>query len=443
MKKINRIFSNMNANVAAPGAVLIVALLALVGGGLDLMSVSNQKAALQDLADNAALAAVQEMAITAQDAARVEAVALSFTDHSDLLIATVDTKVDLEQREVTVSLKANPRTNFPEMLSSMESLSASATARLSGRGGNICMIGLSPEAMSTLRLKSRARITAETCAIYSNSTSSSSMWVASTAAVKADLICVAGGYQGGAIASDKLDELNNTMLEDCTPVTDPLSMRMKPAIGACDYVNTVISKSAALKPGVYCGGLIVDGGKATLEPGEYIVTGGPLHIGRNGTLEGENVGFYLSGPEAKLEFDYDSNIALSAPKDGILTGLLMFSSPYETTTPTSHSKRPSHQKRDRKRDRSRMTDGVQKADHYIRSDNARRLVGTIYLPNGKLLIDGRKPIADRSEYTVIIADTFELQDGPNLVLRTDYHLSDIPVPAGVGPVTERQPRLVN
>ena len=87
-------------------------------------------------------------------------------------------------------------------------------------------------------------------------------------------------------------------------------------------------------------------------------------------------------------------------------------------------------------------DGVQKADHYIRSDNARRLVGTIYLPNGKLLIDGRKPIADRSEYTVIIADTFELQDGPNLVLRTDYHLSDIPVPTGVGPVAEKEPRLI-
>lgn len=442
MKKIGSIFSDLRANVAVPGAVLFCGLLALVGGGLDLMSVSNQKASLQELADSAALAAVHELAVTDEDPDRVEAVARYYAESSEWALTKFDTQIDLDAREVTVFLASKPRTNFPEMFSGMEDLSASATARLSGRGGNICMIGLSPEAMSTLRLKSRSRITAETCAIYSNSTSSSSMWVASTAEVKADLICVAGGYQGGAMNGGDSDELRNTMLEDCKPVTDPLAMRIKPEIGACDYTNTVVRNSEELDPGVYCGGLIVNGGKARLNPGEYLITGGPLHVTNNGTLAGEHVGFYLSGPEAKLQFDYDSNIAVSAPKEGILTGMLLFSSPYEAASAAASSSSKKRRRLKKDRERSRRTDGVQKADHYIRSDNARRLVGTIYLPNGKLLIDGRKPIADRSEYTVIIADTFELQDGPNLVLRTDYHLSDIPVPAGVGPVADQEPRLV-
>ena len=409
---------------------MLVALLALVGGGLDLMSVSNQKASLQDLADGAALAAVHELAVTAEDAERPKEVARYYAETSEWVLTKFDAQVDLQAREVTVMLAAKPVTNFPEMLSGMEDLSATATARLSGRGGNICMIGLSPEAMSTLRLRSRSRITANSCAIYSNSTSKSSMWIDSTAEVSADLICVAGGYKGGAVSGSKLDEdLRSAMTEDCMPVTDPLAMRVKPTVGACDYSGTVITKSEVLSPGVYCGGIIVDGGKATLQPGEYVLTGGPLHVSNNGTLKGENVGFYLSGPDAKLEFDYDSNIAVSAPKTGILTGMLLFSSPFGEGVATKQMKK-------------RKTDGVKKAAHYIRSDNARRLVGTIYLPNGKLLIDGRKPIADRSEYTVIIADTFELQDGPNLVLRTDYHLSDIPVPAGVGPVAKKEPRLV-
>lgn len=439
MKKIGRIFKNVGANVAAPGAVMLVALLALVGGGLDLMSVSNQKASLQDLADGAALAAVHELAVTAEDAERLIEVARYYAETSEWALTKFDAQVDLQAREVTVTLAAKPVTNFPEMLSGMEDLSATATARLSGRGGNICMIGLSPEAMSTLRLRSRSRITADSCAIYSNSTSESSMWIDSTAEVSADLICVAGGYKGGAVSGNNLDEeLRSSMTEDCMPVSDPLAMRLKPTVGACDFTNTVIKTSKVLGPGVYCGGIVVDGGKATLKPGEYILTGGPLHVSSNGTLKGENVGFYLSGPEAKLEFDYDSNIAVSAPKTGILTGLLLFSSPYESTPVETTSRR----KRKRARRSDRLVSGVRQADHYIRSDNARRLVGTIYLPNGKLLIDGRKPIADRSEYTVIIADTFELQDGPNLVLRTDYHLSDIPVPAGVGPVAEKEPRLV-
>lgn len=444
MKKIVRIFSKNDANVAVPGAVIFVAALALVGGALDLMSVSNQNAALQELADNAALAAVREMAITADDGDRIEAVAKSFSARTDLLIESVVTNVNLEDREVRVDLTARPRTNFPEMFDSLEAMSVSATARLSGQGGNICMIGLSPDAISTLRLRSMARITAESCAIYSNSTSAQSMSVASTAEVKAELICVAGGYQGGALPSNSSEDLNSTMLEDCAAVDDPLAMRMSPEYSSCDYHNTYITGSENLDPGVYCGGLIVDSGKASLRPGEYIVAGGPLMVTNNGTLKGDHVGFYLAGDDAKIQFDYDANIDVSAPREGVMAGLLLYSSPFEEKLGETMEMVESRTSADLQIARSamRQADGLKWPDHTIRSDNARRMVGTIYLPNGKLLIDGRNPIADRSEYTVIIADTFELQDGPNLVLRTDYHLTDIPVPDGVGPVAEKQARLV-
>lgn len=433
MKKFSHLFSNRRGNVAAPGAIFFVVILLLVGGTLDMMSVSNQKSSLQDLADNAALAAVNELAITSDDAARVKAVAASFAENPNLKILSVNTTVNLELREVTVAISAEPKTNFPKSMANLKTVETTATARLSGRGGNVCMIGLSPTAISTLSLRSRARITADSCAIYSNSTSRSSIWVASTAEVAAELICVAGGYQGPA------NDAQHSTVEDCTPIKDPLSMRAGPAVDTCDFTNTVVTTTKALDPGTYCGGLIVDGGTAKLSSGEYIIMDGPLSITNNGTIEGEYVGFYLYGPDAKVQFDYDSNIALSAPKEGVMTGLLLYSSPYEAALATKKIKTV-----DRMVDRNlRRTDGVKKPDHYIRSDNARRLVGTIYLPNGKLLIDGRSPIADRSEYTVIIADTFELQDGPNLVLRTDYHLSDIPVPEGVGPMEEKQARLVN
>lgn len=444
MKKIVRIFSNKDANVAVPGAVMFVGLLAMVGGALDLMSVSNQKSALQELADNAALAAVREMAITADDKQRIEAVAKSFSERTDLLVQSVVTDVNLEDREVRVDLTARPKTNFPEIFDSLDAMSVSATARLSGRGGNICMIGLSPTAMSTVRLRSMARITAESCAIYSNSTSAQSMSVASTAEVKAELICVAGGYQGGALSTDSSEDLNSTMLEDCTPVDDPLAMRMSPDYAACDFYDTYITGSENLNPGVYCGGLIVDSGKAKLSAGEYIITGGPLMVTNNGTVQGDHVGFYLAGEDAKIQFDYDANIDVSAPREGPMAGLLLYSSPFEKKLGEKFEmvERRSGANLQVAANAMRKADGLKWPDHTIRSDNARRMVGTIYLPNGKLLIDGRNPIADRSEYTVIIADTFELQDGPNLVLRTDYHLTDIPVPDGVGPVTEKQARLV-
>jgi hypothetical protein len=54
--------------------------------------------------------------------------------------------------------------------------------------------------------------------------------------------------------------------------------------------------------------------------------------------------------------------------------------------------------------------------HRIYSNNAGKLLGTIYMPNGALYIDSKKLLADRSDYTVIIARSVELFDGPDLVL---------------------------
>jgi hypothetical protein len=76
---------------------------------------------------------------------------------------------------------------------------------------------------------------------------------------------------------------------------------------------------------------------------------------------------------------------------------------------------------------------VKLREYRIISDDARLLLGTIYLPSGRLIIDSKKPVADRSAYTVIIARRVELYEGPNLYLNTDYAATDIPLPKGIGP----------
>ena len=73
-------------------------------------------------------------------------------------------------------------------------------------------------------------------------------------------------------------------------------------------------------------------------------------------------------------------------------------------------------------------------EHKILSDDARLLLGTIYMPQGRLIIDATKPIADKSAYTVMVVRRIDLHDGPNLVLNSDYSATDVPVPKGVGPV---------
>lgn len=67
----------------------------------------------------------------------------------------------------------------------------------------------------------------------------------------------------------------------------------------------------------------------------------------------------------------------------------------------------------------------------ILSDDARVMVGTVYVPKGELIIDASNPIADQSAYTAVVADKMRLYGGPHLVLNTKYSDTDVPVPDGI------------
>jgi hypothetical protein len=40
------------------------------------------------------------------------------------------------------------------------------------------------------------------------------------------------------------------------------------------------------------------------------------------------------------------------------------------------------------------------------------LLGTIYMPHGRLIIDANEPIADKSAYTVLVVQRVDLQPAP-------------------------------
>jgi hypothetical protein len=104
-----------------------------------------------------------------------------------------------------------------------------------------------------------------------------------------------------------------------------------------------------------------------------------------------------------LTFERASSIDLTAPSSGPMAGLLMFEA------------------------RSQPTAAV----HRILSDDARNLLGTIYLSRGRLHVDATRPVADRSAYTAIVARMLTLYGGPHLVLNANYELTDVPVPDGI------------
>jgi hypothetical protein len=121
-------------------------------------------------------------------------------------------------------------------------------------------------------------------------------------------------------------------------------------------------------------------------------------------------------------FEAATTINISAPKDGPLTGILVYDDPSGAPAPV-----------DSKTYKAYAKQGKSPREHLILSDNARTLLGTIYMPRGRLIIDATKPVADRSAYTVLVVQQLDLYSGPNLILNTDYSASDVPVPPGLGP----------
>ena len=71
----------------------------------------------------------------------------------------------------------------------------------------------------------------------------------------------------------------------------------------------------------------------------------------------------------------------------------------------------------------------------IDADNVEALLGVIYIPEARLVIDGSEDVARDSAWTVIVAKYLELKGSPTLYINANYNTSSVPVPSGVGPST--------
>ena len=410
-----RFFKATNGNMT----VLFGLLLPVVVGGaalaVDIGRMVDERMQLQSVADAAALAAAHELYLANATEQQVVAVAETFARSNAVdKTGTLAVNADVVQARhasssgvgdaVEVALSKTVETTIARylMADSFE-ISAFSRARVTG-GSRICVVGLANDNNATIQLADMAKLTAPTCSVYSNSTKAKGLQSINSALLYTEMTCSAGGAYGG------VSNYRPAALTDCPQIEDPLAARPAPKVGHCDYTNlTVDGGSRTLMPGVYCGGLTITKTASVIaKPGVYIIKDGDLTVDKTASLSGENVGFYLAGSNSTFTFSKEAVVELTAPKSGVMAGLLFFQDRAANDNQTFR----------------------------ITSNNARVLLGTIYLPKGVLVVDADMSVADKSAYTAIVAKRLELLSSPNLVLNTDYGLTDIPVPDGVGQVSD-------
>ncbi|MGJ3265163.1 MAG: pilus assembly protein TadG-related protein [Salinarimonas sp.] len=386
-------------------SLAVVPILGAAGLAVDATAWYGARASLQAAADTAAIAAAREMRLANTPADRLEAGAETSAREAiaargfDPATAHIVARVDPRSYAVSIDIASPLERVFSRMVTdAFAQVAVTATARLSG-SAPVCVVALDGSGPKALHLEKRAAMEATRCGVFSNSTHMQGLRIDDSASMRAAMICSSGGHFGRGTA------FVPTPRTECPPILDPLAGRAAPTVGSCDFENTHVRADTYLLPGVYCGGIRISrGARVNLGSGLYVIKGGELRVD-DGELVGRYTSFYFTGENATIDFRKQSRIDLTAMRDGPIAGILFF--------------------QDRTAEEGR--------DFRISSDNARNLLGTIYLPRGDLHVDAEESVADISAYTVIVARRLELSEGPVLTLNTDYNATDIPVPEGVGP----------
>lgn len=434
-------------------------LIALVGAGIDYARLNVRQRQLQSAVDAGVLAGGNAlklaMATTVSVAGVTEHAIRSEAKTSSAQPLSVQVAVADDRTSVSAVVQEDVKLMFGNFVGlSTVALVTRAKASVVGRM-RLCMLTLDEAASGAFNLEKNAQVTARDCALYSNSKSGTGMLGQANAMALAQTICSAGGYSGARANFAPPPQTG------CPVIADPLRDRAGPQAGPCTKppatayksddddddddedddpedgdddsitksVKNIVNRTVTLDPGTYCGGLyITDYAKVTLRPGIYVIKDGPLLVGKQASVSGVDVGFYFIGDKSGLVFEQKTTISLSAPTSGLMAGLLMAEDrnvANPVAPPLNSVTRPTPP----------SAGGTTKLRLYrIISDNARTMLGTIYLPSGRVVIDASKPVADQSAYTVIVARQVNLYEGPNLYLNSNYGATSVPVPPGVGPL---------
>lgn len=376
-----------------------------IGLAMDYSSYSAALGNLQSVADQAALSAAKELKLSTATPTMIEQLAADYVlgaiaDKGNPPVVT--TNVPLNKKFVNVKIRQKVKTIMPQALGLPFAQIAVQARAVVTNTAPLCLLTLDPLLPQDLTISLGSNINAASCAVYSNSTDAAGLNVADSSVLNSAFICTSGGYAGTPA------NYSIAPMTGCPPLRDPLASRPPPPIPvACDFTDRIISAAVTtITPGRYCGGLVIkDGSQVIAMPGVYIIQDGPLNLTTQSSLTGAGVGFYLTGRNTDLRLGPSTTVDLSAPINGPMAGMLFW------------EERKSNLK----------------TTHNIKSQNAHNLLGTLYFPNGNLVVGSPNAVGDRSNYTIIVARQLTLQNSPALYFNSNFEASVVPVPAGLGP----------
>lgn len=382
---------------------LLLPILAMGSVGVaELAEVLLAKSKIQSYVDAAAIQGAGEFGVD-QSTATMERTRL----YADTMAAPLRLRwtivstaaVDTAARAVTVRLAAHRASFFGSLLPPGGwTLAATATAIRTARKP-LCVLGSRAGSQDSVTVTASSEITAKDCVVQSNA----NMTVSGAATLSAGEARASGSASGA---------IQPAPITDAPPITDPFaSLSITVPLPCGSTFISIGGGTTYLKPGVHCGGIsLLGNANIVLEPGEHYFVGPSLSIGGQTSITGSDVVVILKGLQT-AQFTANSVLQLEGRKSGPYAGFVL------------------------------ITDRSYSGTVEISTNNARKLLGTIYLPNADLTVKGNSKVADQSAWTVIVARDIRTEGNARLTVNSNYSSSTIPVPSGVGPPRDQPVRL--
>ncbi|CAN1570221.1 Putative Flp pilus-assembly TadG-like, N-terminal [Caulobacteraceae bacterium] len=397
--------SETGGNISIIAALIGPSVILLAIGAVDLAAVSSARARLQSIADAGALAGARHL-VLATDGAAAKEQAASFVqaetsqwDDAPSFRESYEIIDQGGQRAISVILQANMPSFFVNLLPPGGwNFTAEATATSVGLVP-LCVLLTGTTGIRILHVKDSGRMAAPSCLVHSNR----------------DIAVQGGGITASAVqavtsAVGAITPLANT---GAAPIDDPFAgIDLDRAIGAGGTCNDLRAASEIVRvstgthyiqPGKHCGSIEATGdARIVLNRGEHYFLMGQLLIDESARLEGQDV-VLIFDVASRFSFNAAARINLEGRQSGAFAGLVM----------------------------ATVRDNQQ--DFLVSADHVESLLGVIYVPSARLIVEGSADVARDSAWTVIVAKELLLRGSPSLFINANYNASSVPVPAGVGP----------
>jgi Flp pilus assembly protein TadG len=320
-------WKSQNGNFAVTVAIASVPMIALMAGAIDTTNTYNKASGLQSALDASALAvgtnyspgmAAADLNQMGKEFFGANLYANLYADKvgdTDTLADTISKfKVEIAPDD-TISVSStivNP--GFLRSGPTFWSAYRSASVRVMG-GSQACMLALNPSASAAVKLQGSTQVSLDGCVVAANSKAADSISRGGSALLKADCAVTVGQTSGLSGSSSKL--ACGAPLERQVATPDPLRGVNPPTYG-CPGPKT---GAKTLSPGTYCNQTF--SGNITLSPGVYILSGGQIKLGGNGSLVGHGVTIFLLD-DASMTINGNQVVDLSPPTSGPYAGITIF-----------------------------------------------------------------------------------------------------------------------